>query len=419
MKGSISRLTPWSKFHAPLPRTPRQSQQLLNSLTSSFRRELDRQHPTSADSNRQSSAEEHRNSSAHATDKHLRTILENPLFRVAPSKPVPSSQSFLNIENSRWASEPMVVFDELVASGSATPGAVAHCLSWQMLLARTHKGESFAKALKDSQAGSRVVSWWYASDLVYRAELFRKIKPRTGSGQILVDLTKFMVAEGLHDTIFDWLRMLKSRTLAQDKRKLAPTFAAEAIGNLLVNFLKAEIAYGGGHASALHYYLKASEMIALTNESDSKLDLAPIVRNAGAYICKTILFDSPEDISLQLYERYMTMILALAPSTTRLGATVLLCHPSHPDAKPFVQYLRNAHGSKSPDTESRERYMRTYSRALDVLNEKEHHEDRLFLEGLMHQEMEEIQELKPTTKHRHNPSSEEKDLLASLDLAFT
>ncbi|KAL2813166.1 hypothetical protein BJX63DRAFT_232789 [Aspergillus granulosus] len=433
MKGSISKLSPWAKLHAPLPRTPRQSQQLLNSLTSSFRRELDRQHPTSVDDNAPNGAasvEEHPHSSAHATDKHLRTILENPLFRVAPPRPVASSQSFLNIENSRWAKEPMVVFDELVASGSATPGAIAYCLSWQMLLASTNQGEGFVQALRESRAGSRVVSWWYASNSVRRAglfpvELFPKSEGRTDSGKLLVDLTKFMVAEGLHETIFEWLRMLRNRTLGENKRKLTACFAGKAITSLLGSFLKAEIVCGGGHGSAMHYYLKACEMLATTNEKDLELDLEQTLRKAGAYICKAVLLDAPEDISPQLYDQYVAIMLTMRPSTTMLGATVLLCHPTHPDAKPFVQYLRNSPWLGTPGTKRRERYMRACSRALGVLNEKEDREDCLYLEGLMRQQTDENQGSEPTMKPRYHPSSrhhvssEEKDLLASLDLAFT
>ncbi|KAL2854831.1 hypothetical protein BJY01DRAFT_25106 [Aspergillus pseudoustus] len=433
MKGSISKFSPWGKIHAPLPRTPRQSQQLLNSLTSSFRRELDRQHPTSADSNApntESSIEEHPHSSAHATDKHLRTILENPLFRVAPPRPVASPRSFLNIENSRWAKEPMVVLDELVAAGSATPGAIAHCLSWQMLLVSTHKGEGFVEALRGSRAGSRVVSWWYASNPVHRAgifpaESFPGSESRTGSGKLLVDLTKFMVAEGLHDTLFDWLRMLKNRNLGNNKRKLTPVFAHKAITTLLGNFLKAETVCGGGHNSAIQHYLKASELLTTATEGDQQLELERALTKAGAFICKSILLDSPEDISPQSYERYAATMLAMAPSTAMLGATVVLCHPTQPDPRPFVRYLRNSSWIGLPSTKRRERYMAACSRALCILKERGNREDCLFLEGVMRQEMEEYQGLTPTTNphchpsSRNHVSSEEKDLLDSLDLAFT
>lgn len=433
MKASIGKFSPWGKIHAPLPRTPRQSQQLLNSLTSSFRRELDRQHPTSADSNvpnGESSTEEHPHSSAHATDKHLRTILENPLFRVAPPRPVASPRSFLNIENSRWAKEPMVVLDELVASGSATPGAIAHCLSWQMLLASTHKGEGFVEALRESRAGSRVVSWWHASNPVHRAgifpaESFAGSESRTDLGKLLIDLTKFMVAEGLHDTIFDWLRMLKNRNLGNNKRKLTSVFAHKAITTLLGNFLKAETVCGGGHDSAIQHYLKACELLTTTTEGDQQLELERALTKAGAFICKSILLDSPEDISPQSYERYAATMLAMGPSTAMLGTTVVLCHPTQPDPRPFVRYLRNSPWIGLPNTKRRERYMAACSRALHISKERGNREDCLFLEGLMRQEMEKHRGLTPTTNphshtsSRNHVSSEEKDLLDSLDLAFT
>ena len=149
-------INPWTNLHPPLPRTPRQSQQLLNALTSSFRRELDREHPpVQPASERPSSGkhvlpgnrptEEHPHSSSHATDKHLRMILDNPLFRLTPShsaRSVSHGQT-PNVDKARLQKEPMVVFDELVASGSATVGIVADCLSWQVLLASRHTGSDF------------------------------------------------------------------------------------------------------------------------------------------------------------------------------------------------------------------------------------------------------------------------------------
>src|SRR5467141_2839805 len=65
-KTSILNLKSWPKIHPPLPRTPRESQQLLSALTSSFRRQLDAAG----------------NKPVQSTDRHLKSILDNPLFRV-------------------------------------------------------------------------------------------------------------------------------------------------------------------------------------------------------------------------------------------------------------------------------------------------------------------------------------------------
>ncbi|CEL07199.1 hypothetical protein ASPCAL10362 [Aspergillus calidoustus] len=419
MKTAVRNFSPWSKIHLPLPRTPRQSEQLLTSLTSSFRRELDREHPTSVDNHASnglpSSVKEHSHSSAHATDQHLRNILENPLFSVTPPRSVASPH-----DDPRLAKEPMVVFDESVASGSATIHTVGLCLSWQMLLASPHKGEDFVKALKDSRAGSRVVSWWHMSNSSAKMALFRYVKPETRkaplmaeSGKVLVDLTKFMVAEGLHDTILDWLRMLQHSNIGD--QRVDHAFAISAFNRLLGSFLKAEILCGGGIESALHYYITASE-------SDTTLDRKQLLTGPGMFLCTSTLRETAKDmISPQLYERYASIMLSVLLPETFNRAVVLLCHPTQPNAKPLVKYMRNApfeyHGHQG--TAQREKHIRACFRALTVLDENKNKKDCLFLAGFLRQLLEEDQGLGATIKPRYHMSSEEKDLLSSLDLAFT
>ncbi|KAJ0426046.1 hypothetical protein BJY00DRAFT_123596 [Aspergillus carlsbadensis] len=414
MNRAVGKFSPWPKIHLPLPRTPRQSEQLLTSLTSSFRRELDREHPTSADNHASngepSSVKEHDHSSAHATDKHLRNILENPLFKVTPLRSVASPH-----DDPRVAKEPMVVFDETVASGSTTIHTVGLCLSWQLLLASPLKGKDFVKALRDSRAGSRVVSWW---DTSKPPALFRYLKSEAGqpsvvdSGKLLVDLTKFMVAEGLHDTILDWLRMLQHSNVG-DKR-VGRAFAISAYTRLLGSFLKAEITCGGGIESALHYYITASE-------SDTTLDKKDLLAGPGKFLCTATLRKTAKDmISPQLYERYASIMLNVLPPNTFTRAVLLLCHPTQPNAKPLVKYMRNApvkhHGLQG--TRKREKRIRACFRALAVLDERRHQKDCVFLADFLRQFLEEDGGSDATTKSRYHVSSEEKDLLSSLDLAF-
>ncbi|KAL2867084.1 uncharacterized protein BJX67DRAFT_113532 [Aspergillus lucknowensis] len=427
MKGSpICKLGPWAKLHPPLPRTPRQSEQLLNALTSSFRRELDREYPTNTPSSLQASrvtkasdgerhTEEQTLSSAHATDKHLRSILENPLFRVASPRPSASSRSFLNIETSRWAKEPMVVFDELVASGSATASAVGYCLSWQLLLASRHTGENFVKALRDSRAGSRVASWWTTSDLTRRTDFFN-------NHRLLSDLLKFMVAERLYDTIFVWLKMLESCNLGSQENRISEDFAQKAFNTVLCQFLKAETGCGGGVVSAMRYYLEACKTLIENGENNPKLPLKGSLLPPGAYLCDAIMHrarDDAERIPAQLYEQYTAIISTLAPATL-LGATVPLYHPTHPDARPLVQFKRSIPPGRfeSWPEWKRDKLMRASFQALRILIDTGNHGDCLQLARFMRDQLEGVSGA-GTTKPRYHVSSEEKDLLTSLDLAFT
>src|SRR5690348_15716553 len=87
-----------SKIHPQLPLSPRESQQLLTLLTTSFRAHLDREHPlpessqnrhtqkpTGSNARRASSPAQATSSYASAT-QHIDSILTNPLFAVKPRR---------------------------------------------------------------------------------------------------------------------------------------------------------------------------------------------------------------------------------------------------------------------------------------------------------------------------------------------
>ena len=81
------------KLHPQLPLTPRESQQLLSLLTTSFRTHLDREHPVEAqtpNARKAVSNEDrealHTTSSAALASQHIDAVLSNPLFAVKPSR---------------------------------------------------------------------------------------------------------------------------------------------------------------------------------------------------------------------------------------------------------------------------------------------------------------------------------------------
>ncbi|KAL2814243.1 hypothetical protein BDW59DRAFT_21910 [Aspergillus cavernicola] len=426
MKASrISQLNPWNKLHPPLPRTPRQSQQLLNALTSSFRRELDRHHPTTPPSSDQSPSANNNNalnaniqtdelphSSAHATDNHLRTILENPLFRVVPLRTAVSSE----LDKARWSKEPTVVFDEMVASGSATHSVVKNCLRWQLLLASTQTGEGFVKALRDSRAGSRIVSWWLASDMEVKISFF--LDP-----ELLSPLLKFMVAEGLHDTIFIWLKMFANCDLGSQNGQLPEVRARACFKKILYPFLKAEIDCGGGISSSLRCYLEACRILLSTGDGEPKLQMGNSLLPPGGYLCHIFTDnarDFTKDIPVDLYEQYTHLISVLGPRTF-LEASVPLYHPTDPDAKPFVEFVRRLPLAwrESWKESKREQLMRASFDALRILVDAGESRDCVYLARFMQHQLEEKHEAETANKTGYRVSSEERDLLTSLDLALT
>ncbi|GKZ64043.1 hypothetical protein AnigIFM50267_000336 [Aspergillus niger] len=411
---------PWSKLHLPLPRTPRQSEQLLNAITSSFRRQLDREYPTnnpSTSDRNETSAEsspENPHSSAHATDRLLHNILDNPLFRVAPSaSPISSNASGMrDAKQRRMLTEPMVVFDELAAAGHVTKGDLLQCLQYQLMLARG-TGDDFVKAMKDSRAGTKVVNWWLASGWRDRLKIF-------DHRQTSATLVKFMVAEGMQDTVLLWLKMLANTDLRAFNGHISRSLAERVARNLLTDFLAAENQYGGGLASAMRYYVQVGDMYFSMEDLHNRRDTKNLLRHAGKYLFQQVSREVPNDknmVSATVYEEYARVIATVC--TDFVTASVALYHPTVPDPKPFLRYVYN---KDMPTLQTwpaglREVFVRSGSVALRLLMDQGKRGDATWLAGI-------LQHVSDTDKAKveHEASADEKALLSRLlrvDMAWT
>ncbi|KAE8372351.1 hypothetical protein BDV26DRAFT_103089 [Aspergillus bertholletiae] len=421
MKGTPSlSLKAWSKIHPPLPRTPRESQQLLKALTSSFRRQLDREYPLSAPSDRDGSADrtpENPHSSVHATDRHLRAILDNPLFRVVPSKSAaarngsgPSSRL-----QQRIAKEPMVVFDELVASGSVTLPTLRDCLSSQMLLASRHIGPGLLKAMKDARAGSKVVSWWFASDSATRQMLFKSRAATT-------TLIKFLVAEGRQGVVLDWLRMLARHDIGGRNGQLPEKIAQQVFGHLLVNLVNAEIQYGQGLSLAMQYYLQACKSHMFKENAALNPSWQPVFLPAGTHICESLVQSAsvrPKELDGAMYNEYIEILSRLAPKSCLL-ATAPLYHPTQPDTKPFLDFVDTLPSGRVDSSIGlkRESFMRAGFDALRLLADQDKRRDVVYLARFLQQQLPEKADPENVSKSNHRLCTEREDLLTQLDLAL-
>ncbi|KAF7714403.1 Uncharacterized protein PECH_008771 [Penicillium ucsense] len=342
MKGtSLLSFKSWTKIHHPLPRTPRESQQLLNALTSSFRRQLDRTYPSPSPSERPTSDRPSLNStsSAHATDQHLHSILDNPLFRIVPQKNPIIARSQNCAPSTRCpdtlAQDPMVLFDQAFAAGTATPVFITDCLKSQLLLARSSGEEGLPAAMKLTRAGSKVANWFWASDGASRRSLLQN-RASTGS------LAKFMVAEGLQDTVLEWLKMLLTGDLGGLNGSLTPDQARLMFNHLLQDLLDAEIRYGAGVGSAITYYLRARSLQVSSGDVHGDLKAAKTLLLApGAQLARALgeLKPSPAQLSVHIFDEFAGTISTLSSSRSLLYSSVALCHPSHPDPTPFIHYV--------------------------------------------------------------------------------
>ncbi|KAI0111697.1 hypothetical protein F4814DRAFT_363638 [Daldinia grandis] len=209
------------KIHQPLPLTHRESQQLLDSITASFRKNLDKEHPwehhddttsqTSISSNKKPILSTSLSSSSpsldtpgqqHPTDRHLRAILSNPLFSDKGKKKLPSAPR-----------DPLDVFDSAVSRGLMTPQRAAGFLAKVRSQIKSESADDIRRDMAASGAGLRVVQWLRASGLENDLQF-------NSYSTLFAALIPFMYAEGLEEVAWTWVARLSICDKTDDVKKL-------------------------------------------------------------------------------------------------------------------------------------------------------------------------------------------------------
>ncbi|GAP84878.1 hypothetical protein SAMD00023353_0802000 [Rosellinia necatrix] len=197
-------------LHQPLPLNRRESQQLLESITSSFRKNLDQEHPWGADETSTDTSASSTSDSAEPpceppcelrcgfpprpVDRHLRAILTNPLF--AQPRDDTSTPA---IRNKAYG-----VFDMAVARGLMTPRRAVGFLATVRSQLVAESPDNIRRRMGASGAGLRVLQWLRASGL-------EKDLNFLGNHPFVKLMVAFLYAEGLQDVAWGWLAQLAAR----------------------------------------------------------------------------------------------------------------------------------------------------------------------------------------------------------------
>jgi hypothetical protein len=196
--GSLKRVFP--SWHQPMPLTTTESKKLLDALKTSFRSTLDKEHGWEADeagphSKRRSANQDgvgHEHHPQRPTDRHLDSILSNPLFKQANrNTPITAPAK----------RDPMHVFDEAVSKGMMTRQAATGCLMAKRRDILQSDSLSVQASMADSHAGRRVVQWLRTSGEERRGAFL-------ADNRLMKELVGFMVAEGLEEVIWSWAHSL-------------------------------------------------------------------------------------------------------------------------------------------------------------------------------------------------------------------
>lgn len=167
----VSSVARWKSFidklHPQLPLTTKESQRLLTALTSSFRRHLDEAHPTpSAEEERKAKVGEVGvakpqtrtwHSSASHADKHLASVLTNPLF-VKGGKRLDYASAKVALARDP-SKDPIELLEEYQQQHAATVPIATMCLQSFMASLKVLTPKEKLARIQEIEPGRRTFVW--------------------------------------------------------------------------------------------------------------------------------------------------------------------------------------------------------------------------------------------------------------------
>lgn len=326
------------QIHQPLPLGRRESQQLLDLITSSFRKNLDKEHPAQSEDAATLSVKEHKSfhkpTGHRPANSHQQAIL-NHLLLSHPQQHEPESSPSAQTRN------PFDVFDAAVAKGLMTTRRAAGFLATIRAQAVKRGAPDAQPDLATAGAGLRVLQWLRTSG--------QEDSLRFLSDPVLIPhLIPFMYAEGLEEVAWTWLARLATSHLRL--AGLGPGRDSNPLCRLLGTMMKEHIQPAAkskmnldGSYSAL---LRADQML----PKDDRV-AAQSIKSAwlGLSWASTVdAWDRPKP-SAQLFESFFN----LGPP---YGVPLDLAH-------------LKLHHPTAPSTDSAVRYMRVFLKKPDVIDQ--------------------------------------------------
>jgi hypothetical protein len=326
-----------SKLHPQLPLSPRESQQLLNLLTTSFRAHLDREHPLPENrraqkyvgSNGQRSPSPIRAPSSYASaTQHIDSILTNPLFAVKPHRRASGSGAVDVLR------DPVSWFVHQIATGAATLPRAAMCLELLDMVSepspRLHNGKTTAFVLAE---------WLQTSGVDTSRDFVDMHATKQGFGNKSMDkLVALMFAEG--EVAAPWRWFIRSQEQRTKETKLDAKIIAKFRQQLLWKMVHIQANRSLGEGLAV--FIQALRMA----EIEGTEAAYTVLRPAGAHLVNRIVAMSEHAIEPELYQSFLSSSRRwLGNWSPAVESMLWLHHPTQRSATPGLNFLRESTGA--------------------------------------------------------------------------
>ncbi|KAG9762764.1 hypothetical protein KCU73_g1763, partial [Aureobasidium melanogenum] len=356
-----------SRIHPQLPLSERESQRLLNALTSSFRSHLDHHHnhDAAAPVTSASASTQHPLSSSTATDRHLASILTNPLL----TKPV-------HQQLKAKSKHPIALFEDQVAAGRANLPSARLCLE----AFRTSLSSLPPAQVKDHiaryAAGSRALRWLWTS--AHTRSLSFALDARFCS-----HLAFFLIHEGKEAALWELID-----TPVATSANLTSKEASMRKGLLLSSIVKTHLS---GPVKSLE-----SALSAFFRALDTSQTSHASITHAGVQLTGALVkFGRFSDSDVALYDKFIDAV----PRWTKKHpdraiyriANLTLHHPTTPSADPALDFIRElkplaSHPFLNPTTASqRSTVFAFFFDTVKLLQKQERFDDALWVMEFMQQ----------------------------------
>lgn len=326
-----------SKLHPQLPLSPRESQQLLTLLTTSFRAHLDREHPLPehrraqkpVGSSGQRSPSLTRIPSSHASaTRHIDSILTNPLFAVKPTRRVsePAAVDVLR--------DPVGWFVDQIATGAATLPRAGMCLELLDVAS-----ESSSRLYSGKTTASVFAEWLRSSGLELSREFVHQLSSKSSTQSKSMDkLVTLMFAEGGASAPWRWfIRSPEQRT---KETKLDAKTILNFRQKLLLRMVSTQT-----HRSldeGLAVFMQAFRMA----EIEGVETAYAVLRPAGAHLVNRITSTSDHTTDLRLYQSFLLSSQRWLGSWSQAVESMLwLYHPTQRNATSGLKFLQDSQGA--------------------------------------------------------------------------
>lgn len=325
-------------IHAPASLSKNDSQRLLDSIKTSFRRQLDLEYgwaspnrntvlpltksgltflPPNAAASKASpvtppSTPQDNVSSSHATDRHMHAILHNPLLK--PAAATNTTADVLEIHSG--------IFEKAVARGLMTIPRAQGFLMVVKSHMKKHKSVWLTDALKPTGAGLLVLRWLRSSGLETSLEFLNNAPFR----QLLL---QFLVAEGLDGVVWSWFDQLLKEQVASG---LLDKHSSRA-GFLLGDLVKVK-SCGSELEGAYAAMVEAQRMVLQRNAP------ADTLYQAWSALAWETTLDSTNRTkpSVELFDAFVAMGASVRPPKLE-RAHINLHHPVDPSAGLALRFL--------------------------------------------------------------------------------